>query len=40
MANSKAVLGSRLGGIVDLVEENKTGLLFKAGDEKDLKEKI
>ncbi len=40
MANSKAVLGSRLGGIVDLVEENRTGLLFKAGDEKDLKEKI
>ena len=40
MANSKAVLGSRLGGIVDLVEENKTGLLFNAGNEKDLEEKI
>lgn len=34
------VLVSDSGGQVELVEENKTGLIFKTGDERDLLEKI
>jgi glycosyltransferase involved in cell wall biosynthesis len=32
MAYGKPVIASRIGGIPELVEENKTGLLFDAGD--------
>lgn len=34
------VLGSRIGGIPELVEEGKTGELFSAGDEEELKKKV
>lgn len=34
------VLGSNIGGIPELIEEGKTGLLFEAKNESDLKEKI
>ena len=40
MINGKAVIASRLGGNVDLIEEGKTGLLFNAGDADDLATKI
>jgi len=36
----KAVIGARIGGIPELVHENKTGFLFKAGSEDDLKRAI
>lgn len=36
----KAVIGSRIGGIPEMIRENKTGLIFNAGDKKDLAEKI
>jgi len=34
------VIASRIGGIPELVEDNKNGLLFEAGDGKDLKNKL
>lgn len=37
---SKAVIGSNIGGIPELVKDGKTGLLFNAGDVSDLREKI
>lgn len=39
-AQSRAVLGSNLGAIPEVIKNGKTGLLFKAGDVKDLAEKI
>ena len=36
----KPVIGSRIGGITELIEDNKTGLLFEAGNVEDLAEKI
>ncbi|MFA5163961.1 MAG: glycosyltransferase family 4 protein [Candidatus Omnitrophota bacterium] len=39
-ALGKPVLGSRIGGIPELVIDNETGLLFKSGDSEDLREKI
>ena len=36
----KPVLGSDLGGIPELVQENKTGFLFEAGNASQLKDKI
>lgn len=34
------VIGAKIGGIPELIIENKTGLLFESGNEKDLKTKI
>lgn len=34
------VLGARIGGIPELIEENVNGMTFKSGDMKDLKDKI
>lgn len=34
------VIGSNLGGIPELIDENKTGLIFEAGNKEQLKEKI
>lgn len=39
-AYGKPVIGSDLGGIPEMVLDNKTGLIFPAGDAKALKEKI
>jgi glycosyltransferase involved in cell wall biosynthesis len=36
----KPVIGARIGGITELIEDNKTGLLFEAGNADDLAEKI
>ena len=36
MAMGKAVVGSRVGGIAELVEDGRTGLLFEPGDAADL----
>lgn len=40
MAYGKPVIGSDLGGIPELVQNETTGLIFKAGDEEDLAEKV
>lgn len=40
MALGKAVIGSRIGGIPELVKENITGLLFEAGNSQELATKI
>lgn len=40
MAYGKAVIGSDLGGIPELIEDRITGLLFKAGDHEELANKI
>lgn len=40
MAHGKPVVGSRMGGIPELVAEGKTGLLFKPGDVAELQEKL
>ncbi len=40
MAFGKPVIGSRIGGIPDLIDDGKDGLLFPAGDEEKLSEKI
>ena len=40
MAYGKPVLGSRVGGIPDQIEDGKTGLLFEMGNSKDLAEKM
>jgi glycosyltransferase involved in cell wall biosynthesis len=34
------VLGARIGGIPELIDEGRTGMTFKSGDVEDLKEKI
>ncbi len=34
------VIGANIGGIPELIQEGKTGLLFQSGNKKDLKEKI
>ncbi len=34
------VIGSRMGGIPELIQENKTGLMFEAGNADDLEEKL
>ena len=39
-ALGKPVIGSRIGGIPELVEDYKTGLTFKPGNSDDLREKI
>jgi glycosyltransferase involved in cell wall biosynthesis len=40
LALGTPVLGSRIGGIPELVEENVNGLLFESGNKDDLKSKI
>ncbi len=37
---SKPVIGARIGGIPELVIDNKTGVLFEPGNEQDLRNKI
>lgn len=39
-ALGKPVIGSRIGGIPELVKDNQTGLTFEAGDPEDLRRKI
>ena len=39
-ALGKPVIGSRIGGIPELVKDNETGLTFEPGNAEDLKEKI
>jgi glycosyltransferase involved in cell wall biosynthesis len=39
-AFGKAVIGARIGGIPELIEEGRTGLLFEPGDATDLRLKI
>lgn len=39
-ASGKPVIGSRIGGIPEMVAENKTGLTFQPGNEKELREII
>jgi len=34
------VLGANIGGIPELIEENRTGLLFESGNKEDMKDKI
>lgn len=40
MAAGKPVIGSDIGGIPELVKNNKTGLIFESGNYKELNEKI
>ncbi|NWF52536.1 MAG: glycosyltransferase family 4 protein [Nitrospirae bacterium] len=40
MASAKPVIGSRIGGIPELIQEKETGLLFTPGDTNELSEKI
>lgn len=40
MARGKPVIGSRIGGIPEQIEEGKTGLLFEAGNLNELAEKM
>ena len=37
---SKPIIASRLGSLAEIVDDQKTGLLFSAGDEKDLADKV
>ena len=39
-ALGKPVIGARIGGIPELVQDNETGLTFKSGNQLDLREKI
>jgi len=39
MAQGKSVIGARIGGIPELIEDGVTGILFKSGDYEDLREK-
>ena len=39
-ALGKPVLASKIGGLIEMIKSGKTGLLFEAGDENDLAEKI
>jgi glycosyltransferase involved in cell wall biosynthesis len=40
MAMGRAVLASDVGGLAEVIQSGKTGLLFKAGDVNDLQEKL
>jgi glycosyltransferase involved in cell wall biosynthesis len=40
MASARPVIGSRIGGIPELILENETGLLFEPGDTNELSEQI
>ena len=40
MASARPVIGSRIGGIPEVILENETGLLFNPGDTSELSEKI
>lgn len=40
MASGKPVIGSKIGGIPELIQENSTGLLFEKGNAADLAEKM
>jgi glycosyltransferase involved in cell wall biosynthesis len=40
MAKGKAVIASRVMGVTDYIDPEKTGLFYKPGDAKDLTEKI
>ncbi|MCD7883029.1 MAG: glycosyltransferase family 4 protein [Lachnospiraceae bacterium] len=40
IAKGKIVIASRIGGLPELIKDNETGFLFKAGDEVDLADKI
>lgn len=40
MAMGKPVIGTRIGGIPEQIEERKTGLLFEAGNVQDLRDKM
>ncbi|HSA30854.1 MAG TPA: glycosyltransferase family 4 protein [Candidatus Omnitrophota bacterium] len=40
MAAGKAVIGSKVGGIPDVIEDKRNGFLFEAGDENDLAQKL
>lgn len=40
MAYGKAILGSNMGGIPELIEDGKTGYVFKAGNQNELASKI
>ena len=40
MLRGKPVICSRIGGLPEIVEDGKTGLLFEPGNAKDLAEKI
>lgn len=40
IAHGVPVIGSRIGGIIDIIEDGVTGYLVQPGDEKDLAEKI
>ena len=40
MAFGKPVIGSRIGGIPEQIEDGKTGFLFEMGNENELKEKM
>jgi len=40
MASAKPIIGSRIGGIPELILEDETGLLFSPGDKDELGEKI
>lgn len=40
MASGKAVIGSRVGGIPEVVKENETGLLFESENHEELAEKM
>jgi glycosyltransferase involved in cell wall biosynthesis len=39
-AYGKAAIGARIGGIPEIIRENETGMTYKAGDERDLREKM
>jgi glycosyltransferase involved in cell wall biosynthesis len=39
-AMSRPVIGSRMGGIPELIDDGETGLLFEAGNAADLAEKM
>ena len=39
MASGKAIIGSNVGGIQELISEGKTGILFEAGSTDDLARK-
>ena len=40
MLHGKPVICSRIGGLPEIIEDNKTGLLFEPGNTKDLADKI
>jgi len=40
MMNKTAVIGANSGGVLEIIDDNKSGLLFQSGDAKDLSKKI